>query len=254
MALASKTSSKKMENNQQPKEGDNKVEAVTPVQVEKPAEPPKPETKPTDNPAAEATDAKQPKEDKTTATAEPAKEMTAEQFELYNETLRRVSKTAKTDLQTRYNAFEDAEVRTLVKMQILADEKPNIKDIAAGVVIRLTPKAEPQTEAKPKATKKAKEADEVVVLKAELALVKAGIVPERLEAAKKLFIAEGGDPEKATEFVAKYPEWKAGATTGVTFTKAPPVAGKTAPNPTNQHVLNDFERKVAAARKKAGLD
>ena len=45
-------------------------------------------------------------------------------------------------------------------------------------------------------------------LKAELALLKAGILTERIDAAKKLFIAEGGDLSKVAEFAAKYPEWQ----------------------------------------------
>lgn len=208
-------------------------------------EPPKTEpvkTATVDNPAAENTDAPKPKEETTPTPVEPAKEMTAEQFEQYNETLRRVSKTAKTGLQARYNAFEDADVKAAVKETILAGESPDVKNIATDIITRLTPKEKVQTET----------TDEVVELRAELALVKAGIVPERLDAAKKLFIAEGGDPAKAAEFTEKYPEWKAQAK-GVTFTKAQPVNGKTAPAGETPPVMNDFEKKVYAARKARGL-
>lgn len=204
--------------------------------------------KATDNPAVEETDkGAQGKE-------EPAHEMTAEQFDLYNETLRRVSKTAKASLPNRYNAFEDTEVKTLVKQKVMQGETPSIKELAAGVVTRLTkkeePTAQPSTE-KPQA--KTDPADEVLNLKAENALLKAGITTERIDAAKKLFIAEGADFAKVDEFVTKYPEWKAQEGAQVVFTKAPPLADKTVATPGGQPVLNDFEKAVAAARKKAGL-
>lgn len=112
--------------------------------------------------------------------------------------------------------------------------------------------AETHSDAKP--PEKPNQSDEVMGLKAELALIKAGIIPERLEAAKKLFLAEGGDETKAAEFVEKYPEWKSGAGTGISLHKAPPVTSKTAPNPLNAPVLNDFEKRVAAMRKKVGLN
>ena len=180
--------------------------------------------------------------------------MTAEQFDLYNETLRRVSKTAKASLPDRYNAFEDTTIKTLVKQQVMQGEKPNIKELAASVVTRLTHKEEttppPSTEttqATPEPT------DEVLSLKAENALLKAGISTDRIEAAKKLFIAEGANFDKVAEFVAQYPEW--GAQSGrVVLGKAQPLADKTAPTPGNPPVLNDFERKVKEARKKAGLE
>ncbi len=214
-------------------------------QPSKEATPPAPAA----NPTAESTTATTENKDGNPQQEEPAKEMTAAQFEQYNETLRRVSKTAKAGLPGRYNAFEDAEVKALVKQQILAGETPSVKDLAAGVVTRLTPAPEPKPE-----EPKTQNADaEVLSLKAENALLKAGINPERIDAATKLFIAEGGDLAKVSDFVAKYPEWgKSGQ--GVVFTKAPPVAGKTAPNPTSQPVLNDFEKKVAAARKARGLE
>lgn len=243
----------------QTNEGEIKVVENAPVAEPAPVVEPAPvatttEPEKTENPTVKKTDTAKPTEE-TPAPAEPAKEMSADQFELYNETLRRVSKTAKTDLQGRYNAFEDTEVKALVKQQIMAGEKPSIKDIAAGIVTRLTPKAEPKPEQKAEPqTTKTDNADEVASLKAELALLKAGIVPERIEAAKKLFLAENGDPDKVAEFVEKYPEWKAGqANNGVTFTKAQPVNGKTAPNPSNQPVMNDFEKKVYEARKARGL-
>ena len=84
-------------------------------------------------------------------------------------------------------------------------------------------------------------------------MLKAGITTERIDAAKKLFIAEGADFAKVNEFVAKYPEWKAQEGAQVVFTKAPPLADKTVATPGGQPVLNDFEKAVAAARKKAGL-
>ena len=180
--------------------------------------------------------------------------MTAEQFGLYNETLRRISKTAKASLPDRYNAFEDTEIKTTVKQQVMQGEKPNVKELAASVVTRLTHKEEttppPSTEtqeATPEPT------DEVLSLKAENALLKAGISTDRIEAAKKLFIAEGANFDKVDEFVAHYPEW--GAQSGrVVLGKAQPLADKTAPTPGNPPVLNDFERKVKEARKKAGLE
>ena len=93
----------------------------------------------------------------------------------------------------------------------------------------------------------------MIALKAENALLKAGISTERIEAARKLFIAEGANFDKVDEFVAAYPEW--GASSGrVVFGKAQPLADKTAPTPDNPPVLNDFERKVRDARKKAGLE
>ena len=204
---------------------------------------------PAENPAAENTTATTEIKEETPKQEEPAKEMTAQQFEQYNETLRRVSKTAKAGLPGRYNAFEDAEVKALVKQQIMAGETPSVKEIAAGVVTRLTPAPEP----KPEEPKTQNTDAEVLSLKAENALLKAGINPERIDAATKLFIAEGGDLGKVPDFVAKYPEWGK-SEQGVVFTKAAPVSGKTAPNPTSQPVLNDFEKKVAAARKARGLD
>ena len=235
---------------QQPNEGEVKnpgeVKAETQPQVEaQPTEQPKT----VENPATEnKTDGEaQGKE-------EPAREMTAEQFELYNETLRRVSKTAKASLPERYNAFEDTEVKTLVKQKVMQGETPSVKELAASVVTRLTkkeePTAQPSTET-PKA--QTNPADEVLNLKAENALLKAGITTERIDAAKKLFIAEGADFAKVNEFVAKYPEWKAQEGAQVVFTKAPPLADKTVATPGGQPVLNDFEKAVAAARKKAGL-
>lgn len=241
---------------QKPANGEIKADGATPAQatVTPPAEPPKPETKPTGNPADETKQAKQP-EDGDAKNPDPAAEMTAEQFEAYNAALRKVSKTVGAELNIRYNAFEDAAAKADAKRRILAGETPDVKAIAADAAARLAPESAPPTETEPKPKPdKAKETDEVAALKAELALIKAGIVPERLEAAKKLFLAEGGDPAKAADFAANYPEWKAGATAGVAFVKSPPVGGKTAPNPISQPTLNDFERKVAAARKRAGLD
>lgn len=211
-----------------------------------------PQTPPntTDDPTVKTTDTAQQGKEETAQ--EPAKEMTAEQYDLYNETLRRLSKTARASLPNRYNAFEDTEVRTLVYKQVMQGEKPNIKELAASVVTRLTPKEEP-TPPSTETTKATAEADEVQNLKAEIALLKAGILPERIEAAKTLFIAEGGNLDKVTEFVAKYPEW--GAQSGsVVLGKAQPLADKTAPTPGNPPVQNEFERKVKEARKKAGLE
>lgn len=246
---------------QQPNEGEiKKVEGNPAEQTEvkteqtevktRIAEPVKPETKTTENPTVETTEALKTKEVKTSTSVEPAKEMTAEQFELYNETLRRVSKTAKSGLQTRYNAFEDAEVKAAVKAKVLAGEKPDVKSIATSVIERHAPKAKAQTEQPNQATTAS---NEVVELRAELALIKAGIRHDRLEAAKKLFIAEGADPAKAAEFAEKYPEWKNQAGGGVSFSKAQPVNGKTAPANDAPPVMNDFERKVYAARKARGL-
>lgn len=203
-----------------------------------------------DTPAVENPNTEQTEEAKETETAaEPAKEMTGEQFALYNETLRRISKTAKQSLPERYNAFEDAEVKAIVKEQVLAGGTPDIKEIAAGVVKRLAPTPEPTPQ--PEQSKDTNA--EITSLKAENALLKAGIMPERIEAATKLFIAEGGDLDKVNEFVAKYPEWHK-QEGDMEYSKAPPVGGKTAAATATPPVLNDFERKVAAARKRAGLD
>lgn len=202
---------------------------------------------PADNPAAENTNKAQQGDDKG---KEPAREMTASQFELYNETLRRVSKTAKASLPERYNAFEDAEVKTLVKQQVMQGNTPDIKELAAGVVTRLTKKEEPQPPSLENgATPDA--AYELLQLKAENALLKAGIATERLDAAKKLFIAEGAPFDKLTDFVAKYPEWHT-QEGRVVFGKAQPLANKTAPNPGGQPVLNDFEARVQELRKARG--
>lgn len=232
---------------QKPNEG----EQITPGAAQAVQEPQTPPAT-TDDPAVETTDTAQQGKEETAQ--EPAREMTAEQFGLYNETLRRISKTAKASLPDRYNAFEDTEVKTLVKQQVMQGEKPNVKELAASVVTRLTHKEEttppPSTEtqeATPEPT------DEVLSLKAENALLKAGISTDRIEAAKKLFIAEGANFDKVAEFVAQYPEW--GAQSGrVVLGKAQPLADKTAPTPGNPPVLNDFERKVKEARKKAGLE
>lgn len=223
---------------QTPTTGDEKIQGE--AQPETQPNEHKPEA--TGNPAVENMDAGQ--------SQEPAREMSAQQFDLYNETLRRVSKTAKAGLPNRYNAFEDAEVKALVKQQVMGGNTPNVKELAASVVARLTPK---QESPHPDETQAKKDDGEVLSLKAELALLKAGITSERIDAAKKLFIAEGGDLSKAAEFAAKYPEWQK-QEQGVVFTKAAPLAGKTAPTPDSQPVLNDFERAVVAARKKAGLE
>ncbi len=249
---------------QQPNEGEVKNPGEVKVETQPKVEAqPTEQPKATDNPAVEETDAgaqgkeepkAEPKPDDPKGKEEPAREMTAEQFELYNETLRRISKTAKASLPDRYNAFEDTEVKTLVKQKVMQGETPSVKELAAGVVTRLTkkeePTAQPSTET-PKA--KTDPADEVLNLKAENALLKAGITTERIDAAKKLFIAEGADFAKVNEFVAKYPEWKAQEGAQVVFTKAPPLADKTVATPGGQPVLNDFEKAVAAARRKAGL-
>lgn len=206
---------------------------------------------PTDNPAVENTDnAQQGKEE---TAKEPAKEMTAQQFDLYNETLRKVSKTAKASLPDRYNAFEDAEIKTLVKQQVMQGETPSVKELAASVVTRLTKKEEPSNQT-PSSDNGATHgtADEMLKLKAENALLKAGISTERLDAATKLFIAEGASFDKLAEFVGKYPEWHAQQEGRVVFGKAQPLAAKTAPNPGGQPVLNDFEAKVQELRKARG--
>lgn len=246
---------------QQPNEGEVKnpgeVKVETQPQTEtQTTEPPKT----VENPATEnKTDEEAQGKEETGAETEPkgekepAREMTAEQFELYNETLRRVSKTAKASLPDRYNAFEDTEVKTLVKQKVMQGETPSVKELAASVVTRLTKKEEPTAQPSTEAKAQTNPADEVLNLKAENALLKAGITTERIEAAKKLFIAEGADFAKVNEFVAKYPEWKAQEGAQVVFTKAPPLADKTVATPGGQPVLNDFEKRVAAARKKAGL-
>lgn len=236
---------------EKPIEGEAKEQVAAPQTESQPTETEQPA--PAGNPTAETTETNKAGEETTAEKpAEPAEGMTAEQFRLYNETLRRVSKTANASLPDRYNAFDDTEVKALVKQQVMAGESPNIVGIVASVVTRLTPPPETPT-VEEKEIKK-DNADEVLSLKAELALLKAGISPERLNAAKLLFIAEGGDLDKVAEFVAKYPEWHKQEGGGVVFTQAPPLAGKTAPTPASQPVMTDFEKRVAAARKKAGLE
>lgn len=209
-----------------------------------------PET--TENPTVETTDTAT--QGKTDETPEPPKEMTAQQFEQYNEALRGISKTAKRGLPDRYNAFEDNQIKAAVKASVMKGETPDIKGLAASVVSRLTHKdetPEPPPSTDETATQDA--ASEMIALKAENALLKAGISTERIEPAKKLFIAEGAHFDKVSEFVAAYPEW--GASSGrVVLGKAQPLADKTAPTPGSPPVLNDFERRVKEARQKAGLE
>ncbi len=186
---------------------------------------------------------------------EPAREMNAEQFDKYNEALRRISKTAKSGLETRYNAFEDTEVKAAVKKAVMAGETPDIKAIATSVIERHTqpPASTPVAETETIESTTDTSNNEVLSLKVENALLKAGVKADRLEAATKLFIAEGADPSTAAEWIKKYPEW-GNQDGGVTFTQAPPVAGKTAPTPNDQPPLTDFEKRVKAARKARGLD
>ena len=207
----------------------------------------------TEDPAAAQTDTTKQGEEE--PAKEPAREMTAEQYENYNATLRRVSKIAKASLPDRYNAFEDAEIKAIVKQQVMQGETPNIKELAASVVTRLTHKDEPPTPPPSSETQaKTTTTDEVTSLKVENALLKAGINAERIEAATKLFMAEGASIDKVADFVAKYPEWQASQEGRITFGKTPPLAGKTAPTPESPPVLNDFEKKVAEFRKKRGYD
>lgn len=214
------------------------------AQTESQSDAQQPET--TEHPAVEKTDAQKQSEDKA---EEPTREMNARQFELYNETLRRISKTAGASLQNRYNAFEDGEVKTLVKHRILQGETPSIKDIAASVVTRFSEQEPLRTEEQAKQEVE----NEVLSLKTENALLKAGITAERIDAAKKLFIAEGAHFDKVAEFVAQYPEWQT-QEGRVVYGKAQPLVGRTAPTLDSRPMLNDFEKAVAAARKQRGLD
>ncbi len=179
------------------------------------------------------------------------KGMTAEQFKLYNETLRGIA------VVSGSNAFENAEVKALVKQQVISGATPDAKEIAASLTAnrqaQSTATAEPQADQHTQMPNGGN-ADELKAIKAELELMKAGIAPERLDAAKTLFLAEGGDLSHVSDFVAKYPEWKSGANSGVTFSQAAPVDGRTAPTPNGQPVMNDFERKVYEARKARGLE
>lgn len=185
---------------------------------------------------------------------EPVKEMTIEQFESYNAALRAISKTTRAGLTTRYNAFEDSEVKAQVKAQVIAGQKPDIKAISESAIKRHTVNAaQPAPVSTEDTSKPQGDSSEILSLKAENALLKAGVRTDRLEAATKLFLAEGGDVSKTAEFLQKYPEWHSEAG-GVTYTQAPPIGGRTTPNPTAKPIMNDFERKVAAARKKAGLE
>ena len=207
----------------------------------------------TDDPTAAQTDTTKQGEEE--PAKEPAREMTAEQYEAYNATLRRVSKTAKASLPDRYNAFEDTTIKTLVKQQVMQGITPNVKELAASVVTRLSNKDEPPTPPPSSETQaKTETADEVTSLKVENALLKAGINAERIEAATKLFMAEGASIDKVADFVAKYPEWQASQEGRITFGKTPPLAGKTAPNPESPPVMNDFEKRVAELRKARGYD
>lgn len=187
---------------------------------------------------------------------EPLKEMSAEQYARYNETLRSVSKTAAAGLTTPYNAFDDGAVKAEVKRQILAGETPDVKALAKDVIDKRTQQdggaVKPQTAAQP--VKQSDNSDELLSLKAENALLKAGIKPDRIDAARKLFVAEGFALDKASEFVAKYPEWKQQQEGGYDIKKGAPLGGPTAPTPNGSVTLNDFEKKVMAARKARGLD
>ncbi len=216
-----------------------KQEPESKVQTEQPA--------PDVNPDAGQTEQAKDKEE--TEQKPAAKEMTAEQFALYNETLRLVSKTAKAGIPDRYNAFEDAEVKAAVKQQIMEGTAPDVKAIAESVIERHKPAPAPNPEPKPEKNAET----EILSLKAENALLKAGITPERVDAATKLFIAEGGNLDKINEFVASYPEWQR-KESAVEYSKAPPVGGKTAPDPDKPPVLNDFQKKVAQLRKQRGYD
>lgn len=216
---------------------ETKQEPESKVQTEQPA--------PDVNPDAGKTEQAKVKEEPEQKPA--AKEMTAEQFALYNETLRLVSKTAKAGLPDRYNAFEDAEVKAAVKQQVMEGATPDVKTIAEGVIKRHKPAPNPE----PKPEKNAE--TEILSLKAENALLKAGIMPEKVGAATKLFIAEGGNLDKINEFAASYPEWQK-KENAVEYSKAPPLGGKTAPDPDKPPVLNDFQKKVAELRKQRGYD
>ena len=120
---------------QKPEEG----EVITKQETEGAAHQPTEGTPaPAGDPAAENTDASKAKDDEATP-PEPAREMSAEQYSLYNETLRRVSKTAHGSIEGRYNAFEDADVKALVKKQVMEGTTPNVTEIVAGVVARHTP-------------------------------------------------------------------------------------------------------------------
>lgn len=200
-----------------------------------------------DNPTATTETA----ETETDTIGEEHRGMTAEQFKLYNETLRSIAAVSGS------NAFENAEIKTLVKQQVISGATPDPKVIAASLTAnrqdQSTATAEPNTEQTTQ-TPKDGAVGELKAIKAELALMKAGIAPERLDAAKTLFLAEGGDLSQVSDFVAKYPEWKSGANNGVTFTQAAPVDGRTAPTPNGQPVMNDFERKVHELRKARGLE
>ena len=238
---------------QKPVEGEETKQETEGAASQPPVETPAP----AGDPAAEKTDAEKAEESKEEV-AEPAREMTAEQYAKYNETLRRVSKTAHAALAERYNAFEDSDVKAAVKQAVMDGKEPDIAEITAGIVAKRTtpPAEEPTPPPEPQTEKKDEGKDpaaEVTALKVENALLKEGITPERVDAATKLFIAEGGDLGKVKEWVAKYPEWHR-QEGEVVFSKAPPVGGKTAPTPADHHELNDFEKKVAEARKKRGLD
>jgi hypothetical protein len=177
--------------------------------------------------------------------------MSKEQKELYNSTLRTISAEAHAILKERYNAFEDSEIKEKIKFDILAGNKPKTSEIAKSVVSRVTQQR--QSVKGPSKTETGTNT-EILELRAELALMRAGIKPDRIDAAKKLFVAESGKIEDIGNFVDKYPEWKTQETDGVTLQKAPPVGSKTAPTPGTNPVLNDFERKVQAMRKKRGLE
>ena len=236
---------------QKPEEG----EVITKQETEGAAHQPTEGTPaPAGDPAAENTDASKAKDDEATP-PEPAREMSAEQYALYNETLRRVSKTAHGSIEGRYNAFEDADVKALVKKQVMEGTTPNVTEIVAGVVARHTPAPAPEPAPQPEnGTKTAENPDAALTaLRVENALLKAGVIPERVDAATRLFIADGGDLGKIAEFVAKYPEWHK-QEGDVVFSQAPPASGRTAPTAAPRQYLNDFERRVAEVRKRAGLD
>ena len=120
---------------QKPVEGEENKQETEGAASRPPVETPAP----AGDPAAENTDAEKEEEGKEEEVAEPAREMTAEQYDEYNEALRRVSKTVHAALSEPYNAFVDADVKAIVKQAVMEGKKPDIAEITAGIVSKRTP-------------------------------------------------------------------------------------------------------------------
>ena len=245
-----------MDNVQQPQQDEelNKGGATPAPQADPPQDPP-PEPNPEgDSQAADpAQEGAKPQDDppkQEDGKSEGDKpRMTKEQVRTYNDTLRQISKSVNAETKSGYNAFADKEVQQEVKRAVLAGETPKTEDLTKTAVAKFpSPKqAAPAPESKA--------SNEVAALRAENALIKAGVRLDRIESATKLFIAEGASVDKVADFVARFPEWSQAqaADTKPVVGKAPPVNTPTAPSNTKTPPLNEFQKKVLEIRRARGL-